>query len=229
MISLLLASLLFLGIHAVVSGTAMRAILISKIGLGAYLGLFSILSAGALFWFVLAYGAAPHVPLWVDVPGLKMLAVPMILIAIVLAVLAFSTPNPTAAGGEQALGGKQSAKGIIKVTRHPFLVGVTIWSVAHILANGDLASVILFGGFLALSLIGPVQIDAKRAAKHPETWPRFLTQTSWLPCAAILQGRTKATLGEIGWSRIGGGVALFLLILLLGHEWAIGIPVLPGN
>ena len=229
MISLLLASLLFLGIHAVVSGTAMRAILIFRIGQGAYLGLFSILSAGALFWVVLAYGAAPHVPLWVDVLGLKMLAVPMMLISIVLAVLAFSTPNPTAAGGERALGGEQSAKGIIKVTRHPFLVGVTIWSVAHILANGDLASIILFGGFLALSLIGPVQIDAKRAAKHPETWPRFLAQTSWLPCAAILQGRTKVTLGEIGWGRIVGGVALFLLILLLGHEWAIGIPVLPGN
>ena len=193
------------------------------------MGLFSILSAGALFWVVLAYGAAPHVPLWVDVLGLKMLAVPMMLISIVLAVLAFSTPNPTAAGGEQALGGKQSAKGIIKVTRHPFLVGVTIWSVANILANGDLASVILFGGFLALSLIGPVQIDAKRAAKHSETWPRFLAQPSWLPCAAILQGQTKVTLGEIGWGRIGGGVALFLLILLLGHEWAIGIPVLPGN
>ncbi len=229
MISLLLASLLFLGIHAVVSGTAMRAILISKIGQGAYLGLFSILSAGALFWVVLAYGAAPYVALWADVPGLKMLAVPLMLIAIVLAVLAFSTPNPTAAGGEKALRGEHAAKGIIKVTRHPFLVGVTIWSVAHILANGDLASVILFGGFLALSLIGPVQIDAKCAAKHPETWPRFLAQTSWLPCTAILQGRTKVTLGEIGWGRIGGGVALFLLILLLGHEWAIGIPVLPGN
>ena len=63
MISLFLASLLFLGIHAVISGTPLRTILISKIGQGAYLGLFLILSAGALFWVVLAYGAAPYVAL----------------------------------------------------------------------------------------------------------------------------------------------------------------------
>ncbi len=229
MLSLFLASLLFVGIHAVISGTALRATLIGKIGQGPYLGLFSLLSAGALAWIILAYRDAPFVELWPDVAALKMLAVPLMLIAIVLAVLAFSTPNPTAAGGERALKGKTSAKGIIKVTRHPFLVGVTIWSIAHILANGDLASMILFGGFLALSLIGPVQIDAKRAASFPDDWPRFLEQTSWLPFAALLQGRAKVTLAEIGWGRMAGGVVLFLVILLLGHEWLFGIPVLPGQ
>lgn len=229
MLSLILASLSFLAIHAVISGTAVRAMLIGKIGQGAYMGLFSTLSAGALFWVVLAYGAAPRVELWADVAGLKMLAVPLMAVAVVLAVLAFSTPNPTAAGGEKALRAEQAAVGIIKITRHPFLVAVTIWSSAHILANGDLASVVMFGGFLALSLIGPPQIDAKRAAKHPDTWPGFLARTSWLPFAAILQGRNKVTLSEIGWGRMAGGVALYLAILLLGHEWAFGVAVLPGN
>jgi uncharacterized membrane protein len=65
--------------------------------------------------------------------------------------------------------------------------------VAHVSANGDLAVLIMFSGFLTLSLIGPPQIDAKRAAKYPEDWPRFLAQTPWLPFAAILQGRTKVT------------------------------------
>ncbi|MBT4689948.1 MAG: NnrU family protein [Rhodospirillaceae bacterium] len=227
MVSLLLASLLFVGIHAVISGTGLRAVIVGKIGQGPYMALFSLLSAGALFWCILAYAAAPHVELWADVTALKMLAIPLMLVAIVLAALASSTPNPTATGGEKALRDEQSARGIIKVTRHPFLVGVTIWSIAHILANGDLASVIMFGGFLALSLIGPLQIDAKRAAKYPDTWPHFIQQTSWLPFAAIIQGRNKVTLNEIGWGRIGGGVALFLVILLLGHEWAIGVSVLP--
>jgi len=226
MISLFLASLLFLGIHAVISGTPLRAALIARIGQGAYLGLFAVLSAGALFWVIFAYGAAPYVALWGEVPGLKMLAVPLMLIAIVLAVLAFSTPNPTAAGGEKALKGEQAARGIIKVTRHPFLVGVTIWAAAHILANGDVASLIMFGGFLALSLIGPLQIDAKRAASHPDTWPAFLAQTSWLPFAAMMGGRTNVTMAEIGWGRMAGGVALFLVILLLGHEWAFGVGIL---
>ena len=128
MLSLFLASLLFFAIHALISGTALRGLIIVKIGQGPYIGLFAALSAGALFWVILAYSEAPHVELWADVAALKMLALPLMAVAVVLAVLAFSTPNPTAAGGEKALAGEQSARGIIKVTRHPFLVAVTIWS-----------------------------------------------------------------------------------------------------
>ena len=223
MVSLFLASLLFFAIHALISGTGLRAMVVGRIGEKFYMGAFSTLSAGLLFWVILAYRAAPHVQLWAPVTGLQHLAMLLMLIAIVLAVLAFSTPNPTAAGGDRALVREQAARGIIKVTRHPFLVGVTLWAVAHILANGDLASLIMFGGFLALSLIGPPQIDAKRAAMYPDDWPRFAAQTSWLPFAAILQGRTRVTLAEIGWGRIAAGVGLYLVILLLLHEWAFGV------
>ncbi len=223
MLSLFLASLLFLAIHAFISGTSLRAKLVAKLGEKLYMAAFATLSAGALFWLILSYGAAPHVELWADITGLQHLSMLLMLIAIVLAVLAFSTPNPTATGGDGALKREQAARGIIKVTRHPFLVGVSFWALAHILANGHLASLIFFGGFLALSLIGPPQIDAKRAAKFPEDWPRFLAQTSWLPFAAILQGRTRVTMAEIGWGRIAGGVALYLVILLLLHQWAFGV------
>ena len=229
MLSLFLASLLFFAIHAAVSGTHLRGVLINRIGQGAYMGLFAGASAGALTWVILAYINAPHVELWADVAALKMLAVPMMAVAVVLAVLAFSTPNPTAAGGEKALTKERPARGIIKVTRHPFLVAVTIWAVAHIMANGDLASLVLFGGLLALSLIGPRLIDAKRAANYPKTWPRFQAQTSWIPFVAILQGRAQVTMSEIGWARIGVGVALFMVIVMTGHEWTIGIAVLPGH
>ena len=223
MLSLFLASLLFLAIHALISGTALRARLAAKLGEKLYMAFFSTLSAGALFWMILAYRAAPQVQLWADLTGLKHLSMPLMLIAVVLAVLAFSTPNPTAAGGDSALAREQAARGVIKITRHPFLVAVTLWAGPHILANGDLASLIFFGGFLALSLIGPPQIDAKRAAKYPDDWPRFLGQTSWLPFAAILQGRSKVTMAEIGWGRIAVGVALYLVILLLVHQWAFGV------
>mgnify|MGYP002631378386 CR=1 FL=1 len=223
MLSLFLASLLFLAIHALISGTVLRAKLVGKLGEGLYMGFFATLSAGALFWLILSYRVAPHVQLWADITALKHLSMPLMLIAIVLTVLAFSTPNPTAAGGDGGLTRKQAAKGVIKITRHPFLVAVTIWAVAHILANGDLASLIFFGGFLALSLIGPPQIDAKRAAKFPDDWPRFLSQTSWLPFAAIFQGRTKVSMVEIGWGRIAIGVALYLVILVLLHQWAFGV------
>jgi len=93
---------------------------------------FSTLSVGSLFWLILSYGATPLVELWADVTGLKHLSMLLILIAIVLAVLAFSMPNPTSAGGDRILAREQAARGIIKVTRYPFLVAVGIWSVAHV-------------------------------------------------------------------------------------------------
>lgn len=222
MLSLFLASFLFFAIHAFISGTQARAVLVGRLGEGAYMAFFAAVSAGALFWVILSYRAAPHVELWADVKGLQHLSLTLMLIAIVLAVLAFSTPNPTAAGNEGALARQQAARGIIKVTRHPFLIGVSLWSISHILANGDLASLILFGGFLALSLVGPPQIDAKRAAKHPEDWARFAAQTSWLPFAAIIQGRTKVTLAEIGWGRMAAGVVLYFIVLIFLHEWVFG-------
>ena len=221
--SLFLASLLFFAIHALISGTPVRDVLVARLGEGVYMGLFSTVSAGALFWAILSYGAAPHVEIWPDLKGLQHISLSAMLVAIVLTVLAFSTPNPTAAGGEKTLAQVQASSGIIKITRHPFLVAVTLWSGSHVLANGDLASLIFFGGFLTLSLIGPRQIDAKRALKYPDDWPRFAAQTSWLPLAAIIQGRTRVTLAEIGRGRIAVGVALYFVILLFLHKWAFGI------
>ena len=165
MLSLFLASLLFFAIHALISGTRLRGVLVARLGEGVYMGLFSVVSAGALFWVILSYGSAPQVEIWPDLKGLKHVSLSAMLLASVLMVLAFTTPNPTAAGGEKSLARVQASGGIIKVTRHPFLVAVSLWSGCHILANGDLASLIFFGGFLALSLIGPRQIDAKRALK----------------------------------------------------------------
>ena len=228
MISLFLASLLFVVIHALISGTSLRGKLVARMGEKVYSSLFSFLSALSLAWMIITFSEAPHMELWAPMTALKHLAMPLMLIACVLVVLAFTTPNPTSVvGGGKSLREEDAAKGIIKITRHPFLVGVTIWSVAHMLANGDLASMLFFGGFLVLSLIGPPQIAAKREAKNAESWARFARQTSWLPFAAIIEGRTKVTLGEIGWAGIIGGVALYLAILLFFHTWAFGVTVHP--
>ncbi|MDE0944315.1 MAG: NnrU family protein [Alphaproteobacteria bacterium] len=224
MISLFLASMLFVVIHAMISGTNLRGKLVAVMGEKTYAAGFSILSALALGWMILTFSTAPHVELWMPAAALTHLAMVLMLIAIMLAVLAFTTPNPTSVvGGGKSLREENAAKGIIKVTRHPFLVGVTLWAIAHILANGDLASVLFFGGFLILSIIGPPQIDAKRKAKNADSWARFSAQTSWLPFAAIFQGRARVTLGEIGWTGIAGGVALYVAILLFLHDWAFGV------
>lgn len=69
------------------------------------------------------------------------------LVAFFFVVLAFTTPNPTAVGGEALLAQKEPAKGIQRITRHPFLWGVAVWSFTHLILNGDLASVIFLAAF----------------------------------------------------------------------------------
>ena len=92
-------------------------------------------------------------------------------------------------------------RGMLRITRHPFLWGAAIWARGHIIVNGDIASLILFGSLLILALIGSVLIDAKRLRKMGESYRAFMAQTSNVAFAAILAGRRTLTLSEIGWRR----------------------------
>ena len=78
---------------------------------------------------------------------------------------ATSAPPAKVTGGERLLEGDDPATGILRITRHPFLWGGLIWAVTHFIANGDLASLVLFGGFVVLTIAGPISIDRKRARK----------------------------------------------------------------
>jgi uncharacterized membrane protein len=103
---------------------------------------------------------------------------------------------------------------MLRITRHPFLWGVAIWSAFHLLANGDEASAIFFGSFLVLSLAGTSSIDAKRKRKAPEDWNRFAAVTSNVPFAAILAGRNRLSIGELMTWRQLVAIAVFLGVFL---------------
>jgi len=79
----------------------------------------------------------------------------------------------------------RSPEGIVRVTRHPFLMGVGLWAVVHLVANGDVASFIFFGAFAVTALAGTVSIDAKRRHALGPGWRSFAAQTSIVPFAAI--------------------------------------------
>ena len=84
----------------------------------------------------------------------------------------------------------------------------------------------LIGGLVALALGGTVLIDDKKRVSMGEAWPPFAQATSNLPVAALVSGRARVGLAEIGYPRLAGGLGLYL-VLLLGHEWVIGTSVLP--
>jgi len=228
MTALIAAAVFFVLLHLLVSGTALRGVLVGAIKEGPYMGLFSLASVGGIVWLSMAYGDAKGLgPVYWDLgPGARHAGLLIMLLALLLVVPGLLTPNPTSVKQEGALDKPDAVKGMLRITRHPFLWGVSIWALGHLLANGDLPSVILFGSILALGVFGTVSIDAKRKKALGAKWDAFAGQTSNLPFGAILTGRQKLSLGEIGWWRIALAVLVWVG-LLYGHRFAFGVSPLP--
>jgi uncharacterized membrane protein len=226
MTSLILAATFFVGIHVFISGTRLRDTIVRTIGERPFLGLFSLLSLAGLVWLCLAYAHAPRISLWGKVDGLRSVALLVMLVSVQFVVIGLTTPSPTAVGGAAQLDEQEPARGMLRVTRHPFLWGAAIWAAMHFVLNGDAAGAVLFGSILLLALVGPLSIDAKRRRAFGERWNRFAAMTSNVPFAAIAQGRNTFRLAELGWWRIALGVALYV-ILLLSHRWLFGVSPLP--
>lgn len=232
MTMLLAAAAVFLAIHFLVSGTRLRDGIVGAIGEGPYMGLFSLASLGAIIWLVISYNqaqASGNDPLLYDLgAGVKHLAMPVVLLAFLIGVPGLFTPNPTSVRQESVATKPDAVKGIVAVTRHPFLWGVAIWSAMHLALNGDEASVILFGTFFILSLLGPLSIEAKRKRKMGAAWDGFAARTSNVPFAAVFAGRAKLNWGELLDWRMAVAAVLFLVVLF-AHGRVIGVSPFPGG
>jgi uncharacterized membrane protein len=230
MLSLIAAAAFFLAIHLLVSGTRVRDALTGKIGLGPYMGLFSLSSVAGLAWLGIAFAQARHAPadnvFWELTPITRQVQIALQLLAMLLIVPGLTTPNPTSIRQEGALDRPDVARGMLRITRHPFLWGVAIFSAGHLLVNGDAASIVLFGTLLVLSVLGTASIDAKRRRALGAKWEAFAAQTSNVPFAAVVRGGQRLSLGEIGWWRIVLAVAVWAL-LAWAHPYLFGLRALP--
>jgi uncharacterized membrane protein len=209
-----------------------RDAITGTIGEGPYMGLFSLASVGAIVWLVMAYNAAQKSgadPSLYDLgPGIRHLGIPVIAIAFFLGLQGLLSPNPTSIRQEAAATKEGTVTGVLRITRHPFLWGVAIWSAFHLAANGDQASVVLFGTLFVLSILGTFSIDAKRKRKMGEAWNGFAAKTSNIPFAAIIGGRTSLRLGEdFGWRF--WVTALVFLAVLFSHARIFGVSPFPGG
>ncbi|MFN3514037.1 MAG: NnrU family protein [Phenylobacterium sp.] len=231
MTHLIAAAAFFVLLHLLVSGTRLRDAITGKIGQGPYMGLFSLASIAGLVWLIYAFGAARAAPenaaYWTVGPATRNIQLVLQLFAILLIVPGLTTPNPTSVRQEGALERPDVIKGMLRITRHPFLWGVAIWALGHLVVNGDRASLILFGSLLVLALFGTASIDAKRKRALGASWDAFAAQTSNVPFAAILAGRQSLKLGEVGWWRILLALVIYAALLWL-HPYAFGVPALPA-
>ena len=220
---LTLSALIWLGLHLGVSGTGLRDVLIGRIGLNAFRGLFATAALAVMVMLCRFYASAGMVFLWIAPGWLRWLLALAMLPALVLFAASFRA-NPTSAGGEQFLG--REAQGIQRVTRHPMMVSFTIWAGVHMIGNGDAAALVFFGTFFITAAAGMPSIDRKTAARDPAAWSKLAQNTSILPFAAILDGRNHLVLSEIGWLMPAVGAALWLGLLAF-HRSLFGLAPVP--
>lgn len=226
MITLALAALCFIAIHLGVSGTTARDRIVSAVGLRAYMVGFSVASVAALVWLVAAYNAAAYVRTWGQLEWWKPVAIVLMLPSFLLVVIGLTTPNPTAVAQEALV--DRPPQGIVRVTRHPFLMGVALWAGIHLIGNGDVASLLFFAALAIVAVAGTVSIDAKRRrALGGPAWDAFASRTSIVPFAATLSRRNTLAAGEFSWWRPTAGLAAYAL-MLGGHAHIVGVSPWPG-
>lgn len=190
MLVLLAGLILFLGIHAIsIFAPAARDRWAAAMGPNLWRGLFSILSLIGFVMLVRGYAAARFDPVVLYAPpGWTRHLVMLLMLPVFVMLFAAYLP------------------GRIKTSlKHPMLAAVKLWALAHLLANGMLADVLLFGGFLAWAVLD--RISLKRRVQRPIA---AAPASRWNDLAAVVLG-----------------LAAYAAFVFWLHRQLIGVPVLP--
>ncbi|MEP9352087.1 NnrU family protein [Xanthobacter sp. KR7-65] len=188
MVMMLFGLVVFLGIHVVTSLRGLRASLIAQLGEGPYKGFYSLLAASGLlltaYGFALWRASGPTV-VWDPPVALRHFTLLLMLFACIAIVAAYVPSH------------------IKAWLKHPMLVGVKTWAVAHLLANGDIASIVLFGAVLAWAVYDRISVK-RRAVPLP------VAPANWAGDALA----------------VGGGLVLYAALAYLFHPYVVGVPVM---
>jgi uncharacterized membrane protein len=146
----------------------------------------------------------------------------LVALACVLLVAGLATPNPLSLS-VRASGSANAQDSILRVTRHPLLWALGLWGLSHVLVNGDVASVALFG-VLAIFALGYMPLMDKRVqqSRGMQEWRRLSAGSSNGLFAACLRGNSRPLVDRTLILSIIGGLGLFLLLLRL-HAGVIGV------
>ena len=186
---MILGLVLFLGVHTVTIKRDLRAGLIASWGEGGYkigYALVSLAGLALIVWGFAHYRAAGLIELWTPPRALKHLTEALMLPAVILVVAAY-------------LRGR-----IYTTLKHPMLSGVKLWAVAHLLANGDLGGIILFGSFLGWAVFDRVSLKHRTDAGGPP-----------IPVGGVSNDLIAVAVG----------IVAYLALAFAFHPVVIGVPV----
>jgi uncharacterized membrane protein len=194
MTTLILGLVLFLGIHSVrIFADGLRSRFIAVRGPMAWKGLYSVVAIAGFVSICIGFGQARQAPvlLWSPPRWTHDVAALLTLVAFVLIVAAYVPGN-----------------GIKARVKDPMILGVKCWALGHLLANGTLADVVLFGSFLAWAVLDfRAARQRRRAGTEPPVAPARRGRGAIVVVVGILAG------------------TLFALVL---HRPLIGVAPFPG-
>ncbi|HMN36666.1 MAG TPA: NnrU family protein [Hyphomicrobium sp.] len=195
MMLMIVGLVIFLGIHLLPTSPEIRNGLANRLGPGMYRAIFSLISLGGFVVIVLGYHKMQLHPgknpvLWDPPAFMRHITLALMLPSMILLVAAYVPSR------------------IRTAVKHPMLMAVKLWALAHLLANGDLASILLFGSFLGYAAYDLVSVKARGAlgplgTKEP---------------ASILNDVAVVVVGS----------AFYFAMLYRLHEWLIGVAPLPA-
>ncbi len=212
------ALIVFLLTHAIPARPTVRGHLINALGQKGYFVTYSALSLLVLGWLIAAAARAPYIeviPPWTIFRWVPFLVMPVVCW---LAIAGLSIQNPFSFGGLGQRPFDPENPGMLRTTRHPVLAALMLWAIAHLLANGSLSHVILFGLFAGFAALGMALIDRRKAREMGIEWVRLSRNT------ARISIYSPHPLPPV-WVLLGA-LAVFGVLLQL-HAAVIGVSPLP--
>jgi uncharacterized membrane protein len=186
---MILGLVLFLGVHTLTTQRELRARVIALSGEGGYKIGYALLSVVGLVLIVWGFGhyrATEWIDIWYPPKALKHITVALMLPAVILVVAAYIRGR------------------IYVAVKHPMLSGVKLWAAAHLLANGDLGSIILFGSFLGWAVFDRISLKHRADPGAPP-----------IPVGGIGNDMIAVAVGFVA----------YLALALAFHPVVIGVPV----
>jgi uncharacterized membrane protein len=206
--------LAFGGTHVALTAGPVRGPIVRRLGEGGFAAVFSLIAAVSFAALVTRYAqlrftGAPGLALGTSEP-LRVALMGLGGAGVVLAIVGLvSYPRlPSAVFGQRIA----APRGIERVTRHPFFVGVALLAVAHVLLATRLAGVAFFAGFALLAVGGAWHQDRKLLARRGEPYRAYLAATSLVPFAAIVAGRQRLAWRDVPVAALVVGVAAALAL-----------------
>jgi uncharacterized membrane protein len=181
LIFLLAAVVALVGCHLLFSH-ALRGQMIRALGDGGFHTMFSVTSVALLLLTLIAYHKAPHGPAMWSADNLALQVVFSVGGYFAAALLVASlVGNPALIGANIADLSTRIPSGVYKVTRHPMMFAIAIWSVVQFLIDSSARNLIFFGGFAILALVGSRLQDIKKIAQSGREWKMWSSRTPFWP------------------------------------------------